>query len=90
MPAVLSVIATPRLGRGPAGRWLGTGMTIAAFCADWQVALNALLCAIASMAALACLRALTAAARGAAASAFASNRNVLCARRFADPSDGRT
>jgi hypothetical protein len=89
LPTVLSVIATPRLGRGPASKWLGTGMTIAVS-TDWRVALNALLCAIASMAALACLRALTAAARGAAAAAFASKRNVLRARRYADPGDGRT
>jgi len=56
-----------------------------------RLALRALLCAIAPLAALACVGVpWPAAATGAAASAFATKRDVLRARRFADPGDGRT
>lgn len=89
-PAVLSMIATPGLGCGPARKRFGTGVAIAVGAGE-RVALRALLCAIASLAALACVGvAWPAVATGAAAPAFATKGNVLRARRFADPGDRRT
>jgi len=89
-PAVRSMIAAPRLGCGPTQKWLRTTVAVAVSTGQ-RVSLSALLCAIASLAALACVGvAGPTVATGAAAPAFAAKRNVLRARRFADPGDRRT